>query len=40
MFKNMQLDILSNMFLNPTFEMTTSFANLARTTTSKSEFIY
>ena len=32
MFKNMRLVILSDMFLNPNFKMTTSFANIARTT--------
>ena len=28
------------MFLNPTFKMTTSFANIATTTASKSKFIF
>ena len=32
MFKNMRLVILFDMFLNPSFKMTTSFANIARTT--------
>ena len=32
MFKNMQLFIFFDMFLNPSFKMTTSFANTARTT--------
>ena len=40
MFKNMQLVILFDMFLNPGFKMTTSFANIARTTARASEFIY
>ena len=34
------LVILSDMFLNNNFKMSTSFANIARTTTSTSEFIY
>ena len=40
MFKNMRLVILSDMFLNPNFKMTTSFANIARTTATTSKFIY
>ena len=40
MFKNMTLVILFDMFLNPSFKMTTSFANVARTTASTSKFIY
>ena len=32
MFKNMRLVILFGMFLNPSFKMTTSFGNVARTT--------
>ena len=40
MFKNMRLVILSDMFLNPSFKMATSFANIARTTLSTSKFIY
>ena len=32
MLKNMKLVILFDMFLNPSFKMTTSFANVARTT--------
>ena len=40
MFKNMRLVILFDMFLNPSFKMTTSFANIARTTASTSKFIY
>ena len=37
--KNMQLVILFDMLLSPSFKMTTSFANVARTTASTSEFI-
>ena len=40
MFKNMRLLILFDMFFNPNFKMTTSFANIARTTAVTSEFIY
>ena len=40
MFKNMRLVILSDMFLNPSFKMITSFANRATTTASTSKFIY
>ena len=40
MFKNMKLVILFDMFLNPSFTMTRSFANVARTTDSTSEYIY
>ena len=40
MSKNIRLDILFDMFLNPSFKITTSFANEARTTASKSKFIY
>ena len=32
MFKNMRLIILFDMLLNPSFKMTASFANIARTT--------
>ena len=32
MFENMRLVILFDMFLNPSFKKTTSFANIARTT--------
>ena len=39
MFKNMRLAILFDMFLNPSFKMT-SFANIARTAASTSKFIY
>ena len=40
MFKNMRLVILFDTLLNPSFKMMASFANIARTTTSKSKFIY
>ena len=40
MFKNMRLVILFNMLFNPSIKMTTTFANIARTTASKSKFIY
>ena len=40
MFKNMKLVILFDMLLNPSFKMTTNFANIARTTASASKFIY
>ena len=40
MFKNMRLVTLFDMFLNPSFKMTRSFANVARTTASTSKFIY
>ena len=40
MFKNMRLVILFHMLLNPSFKMTTSFANVAGTTASTSIFIY
>ena len=40
MFENMTLVILFDMFLNPSFKMTPSFANIARTTASRSKFIY
>ena len=36
----MRLAILFEMFLNPSFKMMTSFANIARTTASTSKFIY
>ena len=36
----MRLVILFDMFLNPSFKMATSFANVARTTASTSKFIY
>ena len=40
MFKNMRLFILFDMLFNPSFNMPTSFANIARTTASTSKFIY
>ena len=40
MFKNMRLAILFNMFINPNFKMTTSFANVGRTAASTSKCIY
>ena len=39
MFKNMRLVILFDMLLNPSFKMTTSFVNIARTTASTSKLI-
>ena len=39
MLENMRLATLFNMFLNPSFKMT-SFANIARTTASTSKFVY
>ena len=38
MFKNKRLVILFDMFLNPSFKMTASFANIGTASTSK--FIY
>ena len=38
MFKHMRLVILFDILLNPSFKMKTSFANIARTTASKSKF--
>ena len=40
MFKNMRLVILFDIFLNPNFKMTASFANIARTTASTSKLVY
>ena len=40
MFKNMRLVIFFNMFLNLSFKIMTSFANIARTTASTSKFVY
>ena len=37
---NMRLVNLFDMFLNPSFKMTTSFAIIARTTASTSKFIF
>ena len=39
-FKNMKYVILFDMFLNPYFIMTTSFTNIAKTTTSTSKSVY
>ena len=36
----MRLVIIFDMHLNPSFKMTTGFANVARTTASTSKFIY
>ena len=40
MFKNIGLVIFFDMFLNPSFKMTTSFANIAGIAASTSKFIY
>ena len=40
MFKNMRLVILFDIFLDPSFEMTTSFGNIARATASTNKYIY
>ena len=40
MFKIMRLVILFDILLNPSFKMTTSFNNIARTTASTSKFVY
>ena len=40
MFKNMRFVILFDMLLTPSFKMTTSFANIAKTTASTSKFLY
>ena len=40
LFKNIRLAILFDMLLNPSFKVTTSFANIATTTASTSKFIY
>ena len=40
MFKNMGLIILFDMFLNPSFKMTTTFTNIARTAASTNKSIY
>ena len=40
MLKIMRVVVLFDMFLNPSFKMTTNFANVARTTGSTSKFIY
>ena len=39
MVRNMRLVILFVMFLNPSFKMTTTFANIARTAASTRKFI-
>ena len=39
MFKNKRIVILSGMFFNPSFKITTGFANIARTTASARKFI-
>ena len=38
MFKDMRLIIRFDMFLNPSFKMMTSFANIAKTTASTNKF--
>ena len=38
--KNMRLNILFDMLLNPSIKMTARFANTARSTASTSKFIY
>ena len=40
MFKDMRLVILFDMLLNPSFKITTSFANMARAKASTSKVIY
>ena len=40
MFKNIRLVILFDMLLNPSFKITTSFANAAGITDSTRKFIY
>ena len=40
MFKNTRIVILFDMLVNPSFKMTTSFANIARTTAGTIKFIY
>ena len=40
MLKNMRPVILFDMLLNPSFRMTTSFGNIARTAASTSKFIH
>ena len=40
MFKKMSLLILFHMFLKPSFKMTTTFPNKARTSASNSKLIY
>ena len=40
MFENMTLVFFFDMFLKPSFKMTTSFANIARTTAGGIKFTY
>ena len=40
MFKIERHVILFDMFISPSFKMTTSFANVARTTDSTGKFVY
>ena len=40
MFENMRLVILFDVLLNPSFKMMASLPNVARTTASRSKFIY
>ena len=40
MYKNMRMVIFSDILLNPNFKMTTSYANIARTTASTVKLIY
>ena len=40
MFKNMRLVILFDVFVNRSFKMRTSSANIARTTAGTSKFMY
>ena len=40
MFENMRLVIIFDMFLSPSFKMTTGFANIPRITASTSKSIY
>ena len=40
MLKYVRFDNLFDMFLNPSFKITTSFANITRTTASANKFIY
>ena len=39
MFQNVRLVILFDMFLNPSFRMTTKFANVARTAASTGKIL-
>ena len=40
MFKNTKCVIFFDMFLNPSFKITTGFASIARTTARTSKFVY